>query len=56
MGKQENIRLTVEVEYDRGEDRMAVPDVLVVAFDDKGRTIASAPVLHGHADLTLPRE
>ncbi len=56
MKQQDNITLTVEVEYDRGEDELAVPRAFVVAFDGKGRRLASAAVHHDHADLELPRE
>ena len=56
MEKQSDITLTVEVEYDHGEEKLPVPDAFVVAYDDKGRRIASAPVQHDCAILKLPRD
>jgi len=54
MKSQSDIKLSVDVEYDRGEEKLPVPDAFVVAFDDTGDKIASATVKKGCADLKLP--
>jgi len=56
MGKNSDITLSVEVEYDRGEEKLSVPGAFVAAFDDKGGRIVSAPIKKGCADLKLPAE
>jgi galactose oxidase-like protein len=56
MKKHNDITLTVAVEYDRGEEKVQIPNAFVVAFDDMDCRIASAPVNQDCAILKLPEE
>ncbi len=47
------IKLTVEVDYDPGKDKLIVPDAFVAAYDVNDRHIASAPVRKNRAELKI---
>jgi hypothetical protein len=51
-----SIKLTVEVEYERGEKNLPIPQAFVAAYDLNDCFITSAPVRQGLAQLNIPVE